>query len=137
MANRARLRKKGFFPAILLRDDILRSCCIIDDVFSISCAIARVVVSIASFVLANLARSVKFYDLGHFGACRGERMVLRRQQNNSCDTNCVDVRILHGRLLLGNLKVAVATPLMRSVATEVTGYVSRYQNNVLCTFSNV
>ena len=56
-------------------------------------------------------------------------LVLRRQQNNSCDTNCMDVRILRGRLLLGHLKVAVAarfSPLMRGVAAEVTGYVSGY-----------
>ena len=78
VANRSRLRKKGHFAAILLRDDVLRSCCVIDDVFSISCAIARV--SIASFVLASLARSVKFYDLGRLGAGRGEHVVLRRQQ---------------------------------------------------------
>ena len=47
-----------------------------------------------------------------------------------------DTWILRGRLLLGNLKVAVAarfSPLMHGVAAEVTGYVSRYYNGVLRT----
>ena len=89
---------------------------------------------------ASLARSVKFYDLGRLGAGRGECVGLRRQQNNSYDTNCVDVRIVRKRLLPGHLKVAVAarfSPLMRDVAAEVKGYLFRYQNNVLCTFSNM
>ena len=90
---------------------------------------ARLVSVSCAGAMASLTNSVKFYDLGRLGAGRGERVGFTEAADNSCDTNCVDVRILRGPLLLGHLKVAVAarfSPLMRGVAAEVTGYISRY-----------
>ena len=58
---------------------------------------------------AGHSKSVKFYNFGHLGGGKGECVVLQRQGNNPYGTNCVDVRLVQRRLLLGDLKVAVAT----------------------------
>ena len=52
-------------------------------------------------------------------------MVLQRQPNNLFNANCLDVRLVLGRLLLGHVEAPVVTrfsPLMRDVAVEVTGF---------------
>ena len=82
----------------------------------------------ASLVLATLVAQVKgvqFYDLRDSGAGRGELVVLQRQPNNLFNANCLDVRLVHGRLLLGHIEapvVARLSSLMRDVAVEVTGF---------------
>ena len=68
----------------------------------------------ASLVLATAVAQVKgvrFYDLRDSGACRGELVVLQRQPNNPFDVNCLDVRLVCGRLLLGHIEAPVATRL--------------------------
>ena len=80
----------------------------------------------ASLVLATFVaavKSVQFYDLQDSGACRGELLVLQRQPNNAFDANCLDVRLVRGRLLLGHVEALWPhlSPLMRDVAVEVTG----------------
>ena len=82
----------------------------------------------ASVVLAVLVvqtKGVKFYDLGRSGASRGERVDLRRP-DNVYDINCLDVRLLCGRLLLGHVEapvVACLSPLMHDWLLDGTGSV--------------
>ena len=82
----------------------------------------------ASLVLATLVAQVKgvrFYDLRDSGACRRELVVLQRQPNNLLNANCLDVRLVFGRLVLGHVEAPVVvrlSPLMRDVAEEVTGF---------------
>ena len=55
---------------------------------------------------------------------KGERVTLLRQPGNVFDTNCVDVRLVHGRLLLRHLEAPLAarlSPLMLDLDVEVTG----------------
>ena len=76
---------------------------------------------LASFVAQ--VRGVKFYGFERAGARRGQRVVLQRQPHNAYD-NCVEVRLLPGRQLLGHLEAALATllsPLMRDVSVDVAG----------------
>ena len=61
---------------------------------------------------AGRSKSVEFYDLGRLGAGKRERVVLQRQWN----TNCVDMRLVHGRLLPGYLKVTVAARFSSPIA---------------------
>ena len=52
-------------------------------------------------------------------------MVLQRQPNNLFNSNCLDVRLVLVRLLLGHVEapvVARLSPLKRDVAVEVTGF---------------
>ena len=63
-------------------------------------------------VLVAQVKGVRFYDLRNSGLSKGERFTLMRQPGNA---NCVDVRIVRGRLLLGHLKAPLAaclSPLM-------------------------
>ena len=67
---------------------------------------------------------MKVYDYRGLRACRGERVVLRREPYNAYDVNCVEVRLQRGRRLLGHLDAAVGarlSPLMRNVPVEVAG----------------
>ena len=78
---------------------------------------------LASFVAE--VKGVMFYDLRRSRACRGERVVLRRQPNNTFNVNCVEVcQILRGRLLVGHLESAVAahmSPLMCDPHVDIEG----------------
>ena len=79
-------------------------------------------VPLVSFVAE--VKGVKFYDCRGLRACRGERVVLRRQPYNTYDVYCVEVRLQRGRRLLGHLEAAVAarlSPLMRDVPVKVAG----------------
>ena len=69
-------------------------------------------------------KGVKFYDFGRSGVSRGERCVVLRRPDNLYDGNCLDVRLLCNRLLLGHVEALVAahlSPLMRDWPVEVTG----------------
>ena len=61
-------------------------------------------------VLVAQVKGVRFYDLRNSGLGKGERFILMRQPGNAFD--CVDVRIVRGRLLLGHLEAPLASPLM-------------------------
>ena len=87
---------------------------------------AHYVYTMASFVAE--VKGVKFHDCRGLRACRGERVVLRRQPYNAYDANCVEVQLQRGRRLLGHLEAAVAarlSPLMRDVPVEVAGCCGR------------
>ena len=64
------------------------------------------------------------YDLGRTGVVTGSMFFLVRNAANACDGRCVEVRLIHGRLLLGNLETSLAallSPLMFSILLEVVG----------------
>ena len=77
---------------------------------------------LASFVAQ--VRGVKFYSFERAGSRREQRVVLQRQPHNAYYDNCMEVRLLPGRQLLGHLEAALAThlsPLMRDVSVDVAG----------------
>ena len=53
------------------------------------------------------------YDLGMSGVVRGEASFLVRRPNNPYDVNCIDVRPMRGRVIVGHLEAPVAAHLSR------------------------
>ena len=80
-------------------------------------------VVLAIFV-AQTKQGIKFYDLGTSGVVRREGVFLVRRPNNLYDVNCIDVRLMHGRVMFGRLKAPVAahlSPLMRDLPVTIAG----------------
>ena len=81
----------------------------------------------ASLLLAALVaqiKGIKFYDRPMSGACRGECISLVWRLDSVYDVNCLDVRLVHGRFLLGHIEAPDAARLfllMRDVPVEVSG----------------
>ena len=71
-------------------------------------------------ILRSQVKGVMFYSFMASGACRGERVVIRRPY----DVNCLDVRLVRGHALLGHLDATTAarlSPLMRDFHVAVSG----------------
>ena len=81
----------------------------------------------ASVVLAVFVaqtKGIKFYDLRRSGAVRGEGVFLVWRPDNTYDINCLDVRLVRGRTMIGHLEAPVAaqlSPLMRDLPVDVSG----------------
>ena len=79
----------------------------------------------ASLLLAALivqTKGIKFYDLQTSGACRGEHLSLVRRPDSVYDVNCLDVRLVRGRFLLGHIEAPIAArlfPLTCDVQVEM------------------
>ena len=72
-----------------------------------------------SLLLAALVaqtKGIKYYDLQTSGTCGGEHVSL------VYDVNCLDVRLVHGRFLLGHIEAPIAArlfPLRCDVPVEM------------------
>ena len=112
--------------AILPNYDIMSRACIGDDISSFHCSVFPRVDMESSdrVVLASLV-AVMFYDLAVSGACYGDHVYLVRRPHDRYDANCLDVRVVRGRLyLMGHLAAPVAallSPVMQDVSVDVSG----------------
>ena len=69
---------------------------------------SSVMASVVLAVVVAQMKGVKCYDLGRSGASRRERVVVLRRPDNVYSINCLDVRLLRGRLLLGHVDAPLA-----------------------------
>ena len=88
-----------------------------------------------SLLLAALVaqtKGIKYYDLQTSGACGGEHVSLVRRPDSVYDVNCLDVRLVHGRFLLGHIEAPIAArlfPLRCDVPVEMYSHL-RFPSHV-------